>query len=99
MSDFASRLILGTRDLGPLCVGIDPHPGRIPDLFGGDTPEGLAGWGEAVVAAAAGRVAVVKPSGDIIVTERSPTHQIQIYKIQRVIRQLILLLEVVFLHV
>lgn len=25
------------------------------------------------------RVAVVKPSGDIIVTERSPTHQIQIY--------------------
>ena len=25
------------------------------------------------------RVAVVKPSGDIVVTERSPTHQIQIY--------------------
>lgn len=61
MSDFASRLILGTRELGPLCVGIDPHPGRIPELFGGDTPEGLAAWGEAVVAAAAGRVAVVKP--------------------------------------
>nr|WP_321439532.1 orotidine-5'-phosphate decarboxylase [uncultured Hyphomonas sp.] len=61
MSDFATRLIAGARRLGPLCVGIDPHPGKIPDLFGGDTPDGLAAWGEAVVAAAAGRVAVVKP--------------------------------------
>ena len=61
MSEFATRLIAGARRLGPLCVGIDPHPGKIPDLFGGDTPDGLAAWGEAVVAAAAGRVAVVKP--------------------------------------
>jgi len=61
MSDFATRLIAGARRLGPLCVGIDPHPGKIPDLFGGDTPDGLAAWGEAVVAAAAGRAAVVKP--------------------------------------
>lgn len=61
MSDFATRLIAGARRLGPLCVGIDPHPGKIPDLFGGDTPDGLAAWGEAVVAAAASRVAVVKP--------------------------------------
>nr|WP_321360303.1 orotidine-5'-phosphate decarboxylase [uncultured Hyphomonas sp.] len=61
MSDFATRLIAGARRLGPLCVGIDPHPGKIPDLFGGDTPDGLAAWGEAVVAAAAGRVTVVKP--------------------------------------
>lgn len=58
---FADRLIVATRRLGPLCVGIDPHPGRIPDLFGGDTPEGLAAWGEALVEAAAGRAAVVKP--------------------------------------
>jgi orotidine-5'-phosphate decarboxylase len=61
MSEFATRLIAGARRLGPLCVGIDPHPGKIPDLYGGDTPDGLAAWGEAVVAAAAGRVAVVKP--------------------------------------
>lgn len=61
MSEFATRLIASARRLGPLCVGIDPHPGKIPDLFGGDTPDGLAAWGEAVVAAAAGRVAVVKP--------------------------------------
>ena len=61
MTHFASRLIAGARQLGPLCVGIDPHPGRIPALFGGDTPEGVAAWGEAVVAAAAGRACVVKP--------------------------------------
>jgi orotidine-5'-phosphate decarboxylase len=61
MTSFASRLIAGARQIGPLCVGIDPHPGRIPDLFGGDTPDGLAAWGEAVVAAAADRACVVKP--------------------------------------
>jgi orotidine-5'-phosphate decarboxylase len=49
------------RRLGPLCVGIDPHPGRIPDLFGGDTPDGISRWGRAVVAAAAGRAGIVKP--------------------------------------
>lgn len=58
---FADRLIEATRTSGPLCVGIDPHPGRIPDLFGGDTPEGLAAWGEAVVGEAIGRAGVVKP--------------------------------------
>ena len=42
MTHFASHLIAGARQLGPLCVGIDPHPGRIPALFGGDTPDGLA---------------------------------------------------------
>lgn len=61
MNDFSRSLVEGARRLGPLCVGIDPHPGKIPGLFGGDTPEGLARWGEAVVAAAAGRACVVKP--------------------------------------
>ncbi|MEL7130070.1 MAG: orotidine-5'-phosphate decarboxylase [Pseudomonadota bacterium] len=58
---FADRLISATDRLGVLCVGIDPHPGRVPALFGGDTADGLAAWGEAVIAAAAGRVAAVKP--------------------------------------
>ena len=62
---FADRLIEATRARGPLCVGIDPHPGRVPDLFGGDTPEGLSAWGEAIVAAAAGRAAVVKPQAGL----------------------------------
>lgn len=61
MTHFASRLIAGARRMGPLCVGIDPHPGRVPDLFGGDTPDGLAAWGEAVVEATSGRACVVKP--------------------------------------
>ena len=61
MTDFASRLVDATRALGPLCVGIDPHPGRVPALFGGDTPGGLARWGEAIVEQVAGRAGVIKP--------------------------------------
>ncbi len=60
MTDFASRLSEATRAFGPLCVGIDPHPGRVPALFGGDTAAGLEYWGRAVAEAAAGRVAAVK---------------------------------------
>ncbi|MEL7541477.1 MAG: orotidine-5'-phosphate decarboxylase, partial [Pseudomonadota bacterium] len=58
---FADRLIAATRTHGPLCVGIDPHPGRIPDLFGGDTPEGLENWGIAIVEASADRTGILKP--------------------------------------
>ncbi|MEM7458253.1 MAG: orotidine-5'-phosphate decarboxylase [Pseudomonadota bacterium] len=58
---FADRLIAATRTHGPLCVGIDPHPGRIPDLFGGDTPEGLTNWGVAIVEASADRTGILKP--------------------------------------
>lgn len=58
---FADRVIEGVRAFGPLCVGIDPHAGRIPDVFGGDTPEGMRRWGHAVVEVAKGRVCAVKP--------------------------------------
>jgi len=58
---FADRLIAATRTHGPLCVGIDPHAGRIPNLFGGDTPEGLEKWGLAVVNAAREKAGIVKP--------------------------------------
>lgn len=58
---FADRLVASTRALGPLCVGIDPHPGRVPDLFGGDTPEGLEAWGKAVIETVSGRAGIVKP--------------------------------------
>lgn len=61
MTDFAARLTEGTRKFGPLCVGIDPHPGMIPEIFGGDTPEGVWKWSQAIVEVAAGKVAVVKP--------------------------------------
>lgn len=62
---FADRLIAATRAHGPLCVGIDPHAGRIPALFGGDTPDGLENWGRAVVEAAAGRAGIVKPQAGL----------------------------------
>lgn len=62
---FADRLIEAASKHGPLCVGIDPHAGRVPDLFGGDTGEGLAKWGEAIVGLAAGRVAAIKPQAGL----------------------------------
>jgi orotidine-5'-phosphate decarboxylase len=61
MTDFAARLTEGVRRHGPLCVGIDPHAGKVPALFGGDTARGLEAWGRALVEVAAGKVAVVKP--------------------------------------
>ena len=65
MTDFASRVIEGTRRHGPLCMGIDPHPGRVPALFGGDTPDGLTAWGLALVEAAEGRVCAIKPQAGL----------------------------------
>lgn len=65
MAHFADRLVAATREYGPLCVGIDPHAGRIPDLFGGDTPEGLAAWGEAIIKAAKGRAGIIKPQAGL----------------------------------
>ncbi len=41
---FADRLVAAIRMHGPLCVGIDPHPGQIPDVFDGDTPTGMRKW-------------------------------------------------------
>ncbi|WP_321490404.1 orotidine-5'-phosphate decarboxylase [uncultured Hyphomonas sp.] len=61
MTSFADRLIDATRRHGPLCAGVDPHAGRIPALFGGDTPEGIEAWGLAIVGACEGRVACIKP--------------------------------------
>jgi len=61
VTPFADRLINATERHGVLCVGIDPHQGRVPALFGGDTPEGLERWGLAMVEAAKDRVGVVKP--------------------------------------
>ena len=61
VSHFADRLIRASCEHGPLCVGIDPHAGRIPDLFGGDTAVGVLSWAEAVIDCVKGRAGVVKP--------------------------------------
>lgn len=60
---FGDALISRVRELGsPLCVGLDPHPERIPDSFG---PAGSAETAErfccAIVDRLVDRVAVVKP--------------------------------------
>lgn len=60
-STFADRLIAGVRRLGPLCVGIDPHPALIPGMFGSPGPASALAWSRAVVDRCAGAVAVVKP--------------------------------------
>jgi orotidine-5'-phosphate decarboxylase len=62
---FADRLINATRKLGPLCVGIDPHPAMIPELFGSPDAGAAAEWGRAVVDACIGRAAVVKPQAGL----------------------------------
>ncbi|MEM8615705.1 MAG: orotidine-5'-phosphate decarboxylase [Pseudomonadota bacterium] len=64
-SAFADRFVSAVTNHGPLCVGIDPHKGRIPDLFGGDTPEGLARWGCAIIDTVKGRAGIVKPQAGL----------------------------------
>lgn len=61
MNDFASRVIDGARRFGPLCVGIDPHPGRVPALFGGDTARGAEAWGLALIDLCKDKVCAIKP--------------------------------------
>jgi orotidine-5'-phosphate decarboxylase len=59
--NFAARLLPLLREIGPLCVGIDPH---VPLLEQWGLPvsgDGVREFGLRVVEAAAGRVAVVKP--------------------------------------
>lgn len=60
-SPFGARLAAAMRERSPLCVGIDPHA---PTLTAWGLPRdeaGLTAFGAAMVAAAAGRAAAVKP--------------------------------------
>ena len=58
---FADRLIAATRAVGPLCVGLDPYPERIPALFGPPGAEAIRRFCFGVLDAAKGRVGIVKP--------------------------------------
>ncbi len=62
---FADRLIPALNHFGPLCVGIDPHFGKIPRIFGPEGPGAIALWGRAVVHRCAGKVAMVKPQAGL----------------------------------
>ena len=62
---FADRMMTSVRALGPLCVGIDPHYGKIPKIFGPEGPGAISIWGKAIVAQCQGRVAMVKPQAGL----------------------------------
>lgn len=59
---FGSRLSAAMRDNGPLCVGIDPHPGLLHAWGLSDNADSLQVFSDAVLDAARGHVAAVKPN-------------------------------------
>ncbi|MEP6814926.1 MAG: orotidine-5'-phosphate decarboxylase [Marmoricola sp.] len=58
---FGARLRDAMDDRGPLCVGIDPHPGLLDDWGLTDSVAGLERFAMTAVEALAPRVAVIKP--------------------------------------
>ncbi|MEE1939023.1 orotidine-5'-phosphate decarboxylase [Streptomyces sp. TRM 70361] len=58
---FGARLRRALDDRGPLCVGIDPHPGLLSAWGLDDDVAGLERFTRTVVDALAGQVAVLKP--------------------------------------
>ncbi|MEV6370783.1 orotidine-5'-phosphate decarboxylase [Micromonospora musae] len=61
METFGARLHRAVAERGPLCVGIDPHPGLLARWGLADDAEGLDRFARTVVDALSDRVAVVKP--------------------------------------
>ncbi|WP_018214988.1 orotidine-5'-phosphate decarboxylase [Salinispora vitiensis] len=61
MESFGARLHRAVGERGPLCVGIDPHPGLLARWGLDDDIRGLERFAGAVVEALGDRVAVVKP--------------------------------------
>ncbi len=58
---FGDRLASAMRERSPLCVGIDPHAATLAAWGLGRDEQGLTAFGAALVDAAAGRAAIVKP--------------------------------------
>ncbi|MEJ2870196.1 orotidine-5'-phosphate decarboxylase [Actinomycetospora sp. OC33-EN08] len=58
---FVDRLTAAVAAHGPLCVGIDPHPGLLARWGHEDDAAGVERFGREAVAALAGHVALVKP--------------------------------------
>ncbi|MER7459410.1 orotidine-5'-phosphate decarboxylase [Micromonospora sp. NPDC126480] len=61
MESFGARLHRAVSERGPLCVGIDPHPGLLARWGLDDDVRGLERFAGTVVDALGDRVAVVKP--------------------------------------
>jgi orotidine-5'-phosphate decarboxylase len=58
---FGVRLAAAISERGPVCVGIDPHPSLLSQWHVDDDGPGLERFGRAVVAAARGCAAAIKP--------------------------------------
>jgi orotidine-5'-phosphate decarboxylase len=58
---FGARLAAAMEHAGPLCVGLDPHPGLLESWDLPDGPEGLRRFSLTVLDAVAGECAAVKP--------------------------------------
>ena len=58
---FGTRLAAAMAEHGPLCVGIDPHPGLLAAWGLPDDADGLRSFALRTVEAIAGQVAAVKP--------------------------------------
>jgi len=58
---FGERLLTAVGEHGPLCVGVDPHPGLLAEWGLTDDADGCERFAMSCVAAFAGHVAVVKP--------------------------------------
>jgi orotidine-5'-phosphate decarboxylase len=61
VTPFGTRLAAATAARGPLCVGIDPHPGLLAGWGLPDDAAGLERFARTTVDALADRVAVLKP--------------------------------------
>lgn len=61
MSTFGARLTQARETFGPLCVGVDPHPGILAAWGLTDDARGLRDCALRVIDASAGRVGVIKP--------------------------------------
>ncbi|WP_433553892.1 orotidine-5'-phosphate decarboxylase [Micromonospora zamorensis] len=84
MESFGSRLHRAVDERGPLCVGIDPHPGLLARWGLADDIQGLDRFTQTVVEALGDRVAVVKPQSAFF--ERFGSHGVAI--LESTIRQL-----------
>ncbi|MET7962593.1 orotidine-5'-phosphate decarboxylase [Micromonospora zamorensis] len=84
MESFGSRLHRAIDERGPLCVGIDPHPGLLARWGLADDLQGLDRFTQTVVEALGDRVAVVKPQSAFF--ERFGSHGVAI--LESTIRQL-----------
>ncbi|MGB5951436.1 MAG: orotidine-5'-phosphate decarboxylase [Ornithinimicrobium sp.] len=58
---FGVALAAARAQFGPLCVGIDPHPGLLAGAGLSDDADGVAAFADRMVEAVAGKVTAVKP--------------------------------------